>query len=211
MTEKEIRNKLSDIENELSSSGETADLLNDAGVGYYLLGELDEAVEFLKRAVRQEAKPEILFNLANTYSELNQPDMAISTFLEVLEIKPDHIGALNNLADEYERKGEVEKAHKLFHYTTHIQPDRALPHFNLGNFFLRQNQHIEAVKCYEEAVEKDETFVDAYHNIAWILFKAKAYSESLKYIQSGLSIDSTHEEILSLKADVLKIQEETAG
>lgn len=211
MTEKEIRNKLSEIKNELKNSGPAADLLNDAGVGYFLLGEPDKAVEFLKRAARKEAKPEILFNLANTYSELNQPNMAISTFLEVLEGEPNHIGALNNLADEYERNGDVEKAHELFHYNTHIQPDKALPYFNLGNFFLRQNQHIEAAKCYEEAIKKDETFVDAYHNIAWILFKAKAYTESLKYIRSGLSIDSNHEDILSLKADVIKAQDETAG
>lgn len=211
MTEKEIRNKLSEIKNELDDSEPTAELLNDAGVGYFLLGELDKAADFLKQAVRKQSKPEILFNLANTYSGLDQPDMAVSTFLEVLEVEPNHIGALNNLADEYERIGDIEKAHELFHYITQIQPDKALPLFNLGNLFLRQNQHFEAVKCYEEAIKKDETFVDAYHNIAWVLYKVKAFSESLKYIESGLSIDSNHEDIQSLRTDVIKAQDETAG
>lgn len=211
MTEKEIRNKLSEIKNELDDSEPTAELLNDAGVGYFLLGELDKAADFLKQAVRKQSKPEILFNLANTYSGLDQPDMAVSTFLEVLEVEPNHIGALNNLADEYERNGDIEKAHELFHYITQIQPDKALPLFNLGNLFLRQNQHFEAVKCYEEAIKKDETFVDAYHNIAWVLYKVKAFSESLKYIESGLSIDSNHEDIQSLRTDVIKAQDETAG
>lgn len=211
MTQQEIRDKLKDIQTELKNGNPTADLLNDAGVGFYLLGELDESLEFLKKAVQKEAKPEILFNLANTYSDLNEPVMAISTFLKVLEQDPAHIGALNNLADEYERKGDLDKAYELFHYITQLQPDKPLPHFNLGNFYVRQNQHVEAARCYEVSIKKEESFVDAYHNIAWILFKAKAYAESLQYIETGLAIESSHQDMRTLKNEVMKAQEETAG
>ena len=208
MTEKEIRETLTDIESELSAGDSNGNLLNEAGVGYYLLGELDQSLEYLKKAAEKNETPDILFNLANTYSGLQQPDYAVLTFLKVLEKDPGHIGALNNLADEYENKGDLDKAHELFHYITHLQPDKALSHFNLGNFFLRQNQHVEAAKCYEQAIEKDETFIDAYHNIAWILCRAKAYSESLRYIEEGLLIDRNSEDLIKLKQD---IQDETAG
>lgn len=211
MTEQEIRETLIEIETELRSGTSSADLLNDAGVGYYLLGELEKSLEYLNKAAKKSEKPGILFNLANTYSDLQQPDHAIATFLKVLEKDPGHIGALNNLADEYESKGELDKAHELFHYLTHLQPDKGLSYFNLGNFFLRQNQHIEAAKCYEQALEKDESFVDAYHNIAWILYKTKAYKESLRYIEDGLSIDDDSDELIKLKRDVIKAQGETAG
>lgn len=211
MTEQEIRDTLTEIESELSSGTKSADLLNDAGVGYYLLGELKQSLEYLRKAVKKNDAPGIMFNLANTYSSLQEPDHAIATFLKVLEKDPGHIGALNNLADEYENIGEPDKAHKLFHYLTHLQPDKALSHFNLGNFFLRQNQHIEAAKCYEQALEKDETFIDAYHNIAWILYKSKAYGESLRYIEEGLSFDSKSDDLLTLKQEVTTAQDETAG
>jgi tetratricopeptide (TPR) repeat protein len=208
MTEKEIRETLTDIESELSACDSNGNLLNEAGVGYYLLGELDQSLEYLKKAAEKNETPGIMFNLANTYSGLQQPDLAIATFLKALEKDPGHIGALNNLADEYESKGDLDKAHELFHYLTHLQPNKALSHFNLGNFFLRQNQHVEAAKCYEQAIEKDETFIDAYHNIAWILCRAKAYSESLRYIEEGLLIDRNSEDLIKLKQD---IQDETAG
>ncbi|WP_340102982.1 tetratricopeptide repeat protein [Rhodohalobacter sp. 8-1] len=210
MTEQEIRETLSTIEAELKSGKSSADLLNDAGVGYYLLGELKQAMEYLRKAAQKSEKPGILFNLANIYSSLQEPDQAIATFLKVLEKDPGHIGALNNLADEYEHKGELDKAHELFHYLTHLQPDKALSHFNLGNFFLRQNQHIEAAKCYEQALEKDETFVDAYHNIAWILYKSRAYKESMSYIEDGLSFDKNSDDLLKLKKDVTSAQDDTA-
>ncbi|SRR6056297_1117038 len=211
MKESDIRNTLSDIESELSSGVSSAELLNDAGVGYYLLGELEHSLDYLKKAAKKKDSPGIQFNLANTYSGLGKPHEAIDSFLKVLETDPGHIGALNNLADEYENIGELDKAHELFHYLTHLQPDTALSHFNLGNFFLRQNQHIEAAKCYEKALENDEMFVDAYYNIAWILFRSKAYDDALRYINNGLSVESGNTDLIELKQKVIDTQEETAG
>ena len=211
MTEETIRKTLLDIKAEIKNSGESAELLNDAGVGFYLLGELDESLKYLQKAAKKEEDPGILFNLANTYSALEKPNEAIDTFLRVLEKDPSHIGALNNLADEYERLDDLDKAHELFHYLTHLQPDQAISHFNLGNFFLRQNQHIEAAKCYEKALEKDESFVDAYHNIAWILYRSKAYKDALRYTDKGLSVDGENSELIKLKNDIQSAQEETAG
>ena len=202
MTEKQIRKELLAIEKEMETGNISAKVLNDAGVGYFLLGELEQSLQYLKRAVETEESAAHLFNLANTYSELNQPDRAIDTYLQALEKNPAHIGSLNNLADEYEKSGDPDKSHELFHYITHLQPDKAISHFNLGNFFLRQNQHIEASKCYEKVIENDQNFTDAYYNIAWILFKAKAYRESKKFVNDGLQTDSTHKELSELLEDL---------
>lgn len=211
MNESDIRNALSEIESEMSNGVSSAELLNDAGVGYYLLGEMEHSLDYLKKAVKKKDSPGIQFNLANTYSGLGKPHEAIDSFLKVLEADPGHIGALNNLADEYETIGELDKAHELFHYLTHLQPDAALSHFNLGNFFLRQNQQIEAAKCYEKALENDEMFVEAYYNIAWILFKSKAYDHALRYINNGLSVERGNADLIDLKQKVIDSQEEMAG
>lgn len=198
MTEKQIRKELETIQKEIKSGKPSAKLLNDAGVGYYLLGELEESKQYLERAVKAEGSAAYLFNLANTYSDLDQPDRAVDTYLQALEEDPAHIGSLNNLADEYENSGDPEKAHELFHYLTHIQPDKAISHFNLGNFFLRQNQHIEASKCYEKAIENEPGFTEAYYNIAWILYKAKAFKESKIFADRGLETDDSHNQLSDL-------------
>jgi len=211
MTEHDIRETLSEIESELNSGVATADLLNEAGVGYFLLGEMESSLEYLLKAVGKKETAGILFNLANTYSELFRPNEAIDTFLRVLEKDPVHIGALNNLADEYEKIGDLDKAHEMFHYLTHLQPDKALSHFNLGNFFLRQNQHIEATRCYNKALENDPEFADVYHNIAWILFRSKAYKEALRYVSEGLNADNDNSDLHDLKRKIIQAQEDTAG
>lgn len=201
---------LLEIEQELNQKGQMAELLNEAGVGYYLLGEYEEAVSRFIAASEIKKTPQILFNLANAYSKQQKPDLSIATFLNVLKLDPSHMGSLNNLADEYERKGDIEKAHELFHYVTHLYPDEALSHFNLGNFFLRQNQHIEASKCYEKAIETDSEFTDAYYNIGWILYRVKALAESMQYIEKGLTIEPNHEDLLALKAKVSSAYTESA-
>ncbi|MFO7799007.1 tetratricopeptide repeat protein [Rhodohalobacter sp.] len=201
--EAEIREQISIIQQELKKKPKSANLIHDLGVGHYLLGEFSESVKYLQKAV--DLAPNnvaFLFNLGNAFNENDQHDFAIDTYLRALDQNPNHIPSLNNLADCYEAVGQSDKAHELFHYLTRINGEDALSHFNLGNFFLRQNQHIEAAKCYEEAIKRDETFTDAYHNIAWILHQAKANAEALEYIQKGLNTDPGHEEMLELKKKI---------
>lgn len=204
MNEEKIRSQITEIEQELTEENDRADLHNDAGVGYSLLGEFDKAERYHKKAVELHRTPAHLFNLANIFSEQEKLEQSIDMYLQVLELNPAHIGALNNLADSYELNGQTDKAHELFHYITHIQPDEPMSHFNLGNFFLRQNQHIEAAKCYEAAIEKDENFTDAYFNIAWVLFQAKAYREALEYANLGLETDPNYSDLKQIKAKIEK-------
>lgn len=199
MNETEIKQQLQQLTAQSNKEPDNPEIFNNLGVGYYLLGEYEKAIRNLEKAVSLKKTPSYLFNLANAYSEHNEPSKAIDFYLQALDKNPNHIGALNNLADAYETVGESKKAHKLFTYITKIEPDEAMSHFNLGNFFLRQNQHIEAAKCYELAIERNEQFADAYHNIAWILYQAKAFEESKKYIKKGLAVAPDNEELNDLK------------
>lgn len=204
-SEKIIKERIKNIEKELTSSPDDVNLLNDLGVGFYLIGKYNEAIKVLKSAVQKSKSALHYFNLGNAYSENTNQNLAIDAYLKALDINPNHIGSLNNLADEYEHSGEADKAYELFHYLTNIQPGEPLSHFNLGNFFLRQNQHIEAAKCYETAIEKDPNFIEAYYNIAWILFKAEAYPHGFKYIERGLEIDPSNDDLNKLKEKFLNV------
>lgn len=197
-TEQSIKERINLIETELKDDPNNATLLNDLGVGYFLLGEYEKSVSLLKRAADTSQSAQHYFNLGNAYSENNKNSLAIDAYLKALEIDPNHIGSLNNLADEYEQSGETDKAHELFHYLANLQPDNPLSHFNLGNYLLRQNHHIEAAKCYETAIKKDDDFIEAYYNIAWILYNAKAYKHSLEYVKKGLEKDPSNEDLIEL-------------
>jgi len=92
MTEGEIKGQLQLILKEIDDGSVSGELYNDAGVAYYLLGEFGKSKLYLEKAVEKSRKSSWLFNLANTYSELQQPQKAIDMYLQVLENDPSHIG-----------------------------------------------------------------------------------------------------------------------
>lgn len=195
-SEEFIKNQIDKIKEELAKTPDNASLLHDLGVGYYLIGEYEKAVKILLSAVQIEKENSTyLFNLANAYSELEKYSLAKQYYLDALENNPDHIPSLTNLADAYEATGDVDKARELFEYITKLAPGNALAFFNFGNFLLRQNRHIEAVKNYEKAIEIEESFVDAYFNIAWILKEVKAYKKALSFAEKGLKFEPDHKDL----------------
>lgn len=177
-----------------------ADLLNEIGVGYLIIGQTEDAISYLKQAVEHGNNPTVLYNLANAYSENDDPVKAQELYLKVLEEKPDHIPSLNNLAGCFEQTGNAEKAEELFNYLTRLNSQDPLSHLNLGNFLLRQNRHIEAVKCYQESIERDENQTDSYYNISWVLMKAGAIDKALEYAERGLKNDPDHSDLKDLSS-----------
>lgn len=198
-SEEFIRNQIDKIREELAQKPGNAILLNDLGVAYYLVGEYGKAAQMLSAAVESdEENATYLFNLANAYSELEEYELAKKHYLDALDIKPDHIPSLTNLADCYEATGDMDKALELFTYITRLAPENALAFFNLGNFLLRQNRHIKAVKKYEKAIELEEGFVDAYYNIAWILNEVKVFETALTYAEKGLILEPDHDALRNI-------------
>jgi tetratricopeptide (TPR) repeat protein len=194
--EESILKVIEEVKNELMSEPDNPDLLNDLGVGYYLLGEYSKSVEELEKAVHIDPnRVSFLYNLGNSYAESDEFSSAILQYLKVLEIDPGHMPSLNNLADAYEHTGNSEKSFELFSYIVKIAPTDEYALFNLGNFLLRNNRHIEAVKCYEKVLDLNSGFVDAYYNIAWILSEAGAVSDARSYVAQGLEIAPDDEDL----------------
>lgn len=199
----QIRLKLKEIESELEKNRKDAGLWMEHGVGHHLAGEYQQAVKSFRTSLGFSQKnPSCHFNLANSYMELEKIDKAIHHYLEAIELKADHIPSLTNLADAFEQAGQSEKSLEIFQYLIHLNPDQPLFHFNLGNFFLRNNEHREAATCYEKTLVLDESFVDAYYNIAWILKQVHAREEALTYVRDGLKIDPEHADLLKLAGEL---------
>lgn len=195
----ELEQQISVIDRELEKAPKDATLWMDKGVGLYLCGQYEASVEALQEARRLDPdRPAILYNLANSLVEAERLEEAADAYLQTLDQKPDHIPALNNLADLWEQLGEPKRAHELFHHLTHLVPDDSMTHFNLGNFFLRQDQPIEACKCYQTAIDLDPEFGDAWFNIGWVLQRSGALQQAEEYLVSGLERVPDHEEMRDL-------------
>jgi tetratricopeptide (TPR) repeat protein len=203
-TYQKVQEELGRLLHKAESNPDNPELLNEIGVGYLILGNKDEAISYLEKASKLGNFTTTLYNLANAYSENDQPLKAQELYLRVLEEKPDHIPSLNNLADCFEQTGNEDKAEELFNYLTCLNDQDPISHLNLGNFLLRQNRHIEAVKCFQTSLERDEHQTDAYYNISWVLMKAGAFDKALEYAENGLENEPDHPDLLEIASRLKK-------
>jgi DNA-binding response OmpR family regulator len=94
------------------------------GVAAYKLGELDKAIEFLRRGVHIDPLAYRLhFHLALLYGKKGSIYEGIQELERAIELNPKHFPALKNLAVLYEKAGFRHKAVEMWERCVHVAPD----------------------------------------------------------------------------------------
>jgi eukaryotic-like serine/threonine-protein kinase len=146
-----------------------------AGYGYYGLGELGRAVEYFTKAFQLSGHTSELERLGiaggyylNVTGEL---DKAAQTFEEELQLHPREGAVLINLANVYSAQGRWAQAEGAYRKALEIAPENSIPYANLANTLLAL-QHFEgAMEIIRQAQAKnldDLLFHNALYAIAFI-------------------------------------------
>ncbi|WP_431241920.1 tetratricopeptide repeat-containing sensor histidine kinase [Flavobacterium sp. P21] len=153
--------------------------------------------------------------LAKTYSDLGEYKKALELFKKCLEYKEDEeiiLGSYINIGDiyselkEYDNANSYYKKGQLLCEKTNNNQGRAVILLSLGANFQLQNNSIEALKMYKNAVaiadksELNQLAVIGRGNIADIYIDQKKYNEAKlifsegiqKAVQFGLLQDQVH-------------------
>lgn len=200
-----IEKQIEEIKKELEDNPGDTTLLNELGVGYHILGEYDQAVQTYQKVLKNEpSNYQVHYNLANTFFELEKIEKAVNHYLDALDHKPDFVPALNNLADIYELADEQKRARELFEYITKIRPSDPMGFFNLGNHHLRNNNTVEAGRCYKKTLELDSEFHEAYNNIGLILKHVGKFEEAIGYYEKCLEIEPEYQPAINDLEEIRK-------
>ncbi|MGM0506178.1 MAG: tetratricopeptide repeat protein, partial [Bacteroidota bacterium] len=129
----ELETQIQTIEQEIEETPTDPSLWMEKGIGLYLCGRYEDSLSALEHARTLDPnRPAILYNLGNTFTEMERLEEAADAYLQALDRKPDHIPSLNNLADLWEKLGEPKRSLELFQYLSQLAPDDPLTPFNLG-------------------------------------------------------------------------------
>ncbi len=94
------------------------------GVAAYKAGDLDKAIEFLRRGVQIDPLAYRLhFHLALLYGKKGSIYEGIQELERAIELNPKHFPALKNLAVLYEKAGFRHKAAEMWERCVHVAPD----------------------------------------------------------------------------------------
>jgi len=108
--------------------------------------------------------------------------------LQVLEVDPDAIDALNLLAVIAGRTGRDSRAIDYLQAVLRLKPALAAAHYNLGTVLVSQRKLPEAVASFQEAVRLQPDFADAHSDLGTALLNLGRPAEAVASFQEAVRL-----------------------
>lgn len=148
--------------------------LLEEGARLQAQGELEEARNRFEEAARRssvDARPFVA--LGWLYLREEKVPEAIRAYEKAHELSPASLAAQLGLAAAYQRQGENEKARELIESVLRENPDVPDAYRWVADLYLEQKIYGEAVRFYEEALQRNPADAAAHNNLAWLLATAE--------------------------------------
>ena len=100
------------------------------------------------------------------YSQQKQHARAIQCFREMVRLEPDAADGWNLLAQEYRTIGEPQRAVSLLNNALLAVRESPAMMYLLGESYSDLNQHALAVKAYQQTIQMNNDFTQAWAGLA---------------------------------------------
>ena len=118
-------------------------------------------------------------------------DDAIRTYLQVLEIEPNHAAAHINLGTLYYNRQDFLSAERHYRQAVAADSRYALAYFDLGNVLDETGRIPEAVAAYSTAIQLAPTYADAHYNLALAYERLRQPRLALPHWKIYVKLDSS--------------------
>ena len=136
----------------------------DKGVFYYDIGNslfmasrYDEAIPYLKEALKREMSPihmtMTLDTLGNCYSQKGDVPSAEIQYRKALDITPDYVYSLNSIGNIMFAKGAYKEARDYFGMAYKAWPDSEVFSKNLGSAYMMLGDKESAIKYWRRSLK----------------------------------------------------------
>ena len=184
-----------------------ADALNLSGVIAYQTGRHADAVDLIKKAIRlNPAVASYYYNLALSYTALNQLDEARKSYEKAIAREPRYVDAHNNLGVVLRDLGQLEPAIACYRKAIALNPGYVEAYSNLGAALTAQGLAAEAVACCRQAIALNPQHVGALSNLAAALNELKLPEEAAACARQALAGDPQCVDALNNLGSALEAQ-----
>jgi len=165
---------------------EAARLNMHLGVDYMRKGELEIALEKLKRAIEQD--PDLApahSSIAFVYARKGDNERAEAHYREALDLNSEDPSTMNNFGVFLCGMGELKEAEKLFLEAarTSDYPTPEAAWTNAGVCARKKPDLDKAETYFREALAVNPQFPDALAQMAWITYQKKDYLRARAFLQ----------------------------
>jgi tetratricopeptide (TPR) repeat protein len=140
------------------------------GLIAYRTGELDQAVELLSQATREnQSQPTYWFNLGVVLQKQGKGTEALSVYERALTLHPQYPEAHSNVGNVLMETDRLDEAAAAYRRALKARPDYAEAHNNLGVVLKEQGRLDDARASYEQAVRLSPNHLEAHCNLGSVL------------------------------------------
>lgn len=130
-----------------------------------------------------------IFNHGITELNLGNPKKALSLFDKVLEIVPDHVGALIKKANIFGKFGKYLDAIPIYDMVIRAEPQNALALINKGLALHYLARYGEAIACFDEVLKIKPDSTTALYNKSSSLARQGNKVESMDVLERTIRLD----------------------
>lgn len=186
---------ISQYENAIPFSEDTADLYYQIGLAYQNSFKYEKAIEYYKKTIEEDINHEnALYELAYCLDITDQLEHSISYYKKFIDQDPYSSYAWYNLGTVYNKLGQFDEAVSAFEYATLIDENFASAFFNMGNSFMSLEKFTNAVDAYKKTLDIEGASAETYSNLAEAYEKLEHYDLAVKYFQKAVKLDSFYAE-----------------
>ncbi len=181
------------INKAVTSKPDFAEAYGNLAAAYRSLGDLDQAIASLRKALSQNpdnADHDAAHNnLGNALKELGKLDEAVASFRHALAINPDYATAHNNLGTALSALGDLDGAEESYHKALALDPGSAELHNNIGNALKDRGKPDEAVKSFQAALSIKPAYAEAHTNLGNALKDLGKLDAAIESYRQALAIN----------------------
>jgi tetratricopeptide (TPR) repeat protein len=153
--------------------------------GYESKNELDKSLSICNQIIKQyPGQLDALTLKSEILKQQNKTDEALSVLEQAYAFSPNDVDLVHQLAFEYaEAKNPkvLSLADSLI--KVDIEKRHAEPYYFKGLYFENKGNYKEAIQYFDQAIQHDYKFLDAYLDKAQAYYDQKKYEEALKAFQ----------------------------
>jgi tetratricopeptide (TPR) repeat protein len=150
---------------------------------------LDRSIEYHQRKAKlQPNSAQIQIDLGSLYEKKEQWDLAVTHYSKAVRINPTeaqaHLKLAKALAKEGDRDGYIE--HMYLAYNIDPSLGSADDHFMLGENLRKEGNRNRAIFCYEQAIELQPHFTEAYQSLGRVLEETGKQNKALNCYKTAI-------------------------
>ena len=165
--EKYLNQALEHYRQATSLSPHNAQLFNEWGLVYFLMGDYDRTMEKYQQSLALDQEyDQTYLQLGDLYMARQELDHAAEAYSKVIELNPNHVQAHSVLSYIYAQQGKLDQAVEENHKVLELKPDDYASHKNLAILYQQSGRPDEALAEAEAALrlapESDKASLEGY-------------------------------------------------